>query len=244
MAALSLPRIIGHRGAAATAPENTLGGIRQAKREGAAWVEFDVKLSADGQAILMHDDTLDRSTTGTGPVRAMTLDQIRTLDAGAWFGAAWTGERVPTLAEVLTLLLELGMGFNLEIKPCRGREEETARTAVAEVRRAWPADRPAPVISSFSPIALAAAKSAAPALARGYLVERLSPTWRSEVERLGCSVVHLGWRGLGRSEVQAVKAAGLPLVVWTVNERPRGEELLRWGADSLISDCPGRLAGL
>lgn len=244
MAALSLPRIIGHRGAAATAPENTLAGIRQAKREGAGWVEFDVKLSADGHAILMHDDTLDRTTTGTGPVRAATLDQIQALDAGVRFGAAWAGEKVPTLAEALALLSELGMGFNLEIKPCPGREEETARTAMAEVLRGWPPGGPAPVISSFSAAALAAAKLAAPALVRGYLVKRLPPTWRSEVERLGCSVVHLGWRGLARAEVQAVKAAGLPLVVWTVNERPRAEELLRWGADSLISDCPARLAGV
>lgn len=244
MAGLSIPRIIGHRGASAAAPENTLTGIRQAKRDGAGWVEFDVKLTADGQAILMHDETLDRTTSGRGPVRAATLDEIRRLDAGFWFGASWVGEKVPTLAEALTLLVELGMGFNLEIKPCPGREAETARVAVAELRRAWPADRPVPVVSSFEREALAVARAEAPALPRGYLVKDLPPGWKDEVAELDCATVHVNWRKLTRPQVRAVKAAGLPLVVWTVNEEPRARELLSWGADGVITDCPGRLAGL
>jgi glycerophosphoryl diester phosphodiesterase len=237
MSKLDIPRIIGHRGAAASAPENTLAGIREARRQGATWVEFDVKLTSDGQPILMHDDTLDRTTSGKGPVRAATLDEIRRLDAGS-------GEKVPTLAEALTLMAELGMGFNLEVKPCPGRETDTAKAAVAEVQRLWPAGHPRPIVSSFSDAALQAARAAAPALALGYLKERLLPTWQADALRLGCSAVHLGWRHLTRADVQAVKMAGLPLLVWTVNERPRAEELLRWGADSILSDCPGLMAGL
>src|SRR5215472_12885505 len=121
MTKVRVPRIIGHRGAKATAPENTLAGIRQARREGAAWVEFDVKLTADGHPILMHDDTLERTTDGQGPVAAARLADIRRLDAGSKFGPAWQGERVPLLSEALSVLAELDMGFNLEIKPCKGR---------------------------------------------------------------------------------------------------------------------------
>src|SRR5262245_52116871 len=79
-----VPRIIGHRGAAKAAPENTLAGMREAKRQGATWVEFDAKLTADNQVILLHDDLVDRTTDGTGAAAAMTFAEIRALDAGAW----------------------------------------------------------------------------------------------------------------------------------------------------------------
>src|SRR3954470_20329365 len=179
MARLSIPRIIGHRGAKATAPENTLAGIRQAHREGASWVEFDVKLTADGVAILMHDEALDRTTSGKGAVRAASLADIRRLDAGIRFGASWTGEKVPTLVEALQLLAELGMGFNLEVKPCPGREVDTARAAVADVEACWPATRPAPLYSSFKAAALQAVRDAAPAAALAYLADKLQTGWRT-----------------------------------------------------------------
>jgi glycerophosphoryl diester phosphodiesterase len=244
MPPLSLPRIIGHRGARASAPENTLAGIRQARREGATWVEFDVKLTADGHAVLMHDDTLDRTTDGAGPVRAATLSEIRTLDAGARFGDAWRGEPVPTLREALHLLATLDMGFNLEIKPCAGREDETARVAAGDVAAFWSRERPTPIVSSFSPISLAAARATAPQLAFGYLVTELPADWQSEAAALGCAAVHVGWRKLSRDQVQAIKHAGYAAVVWTVNRRPRARELVAWGADAVISDRPALMAGL
>jgi len=244
MSSLHIPRVIGHRGAKAGAPENTLAGFRQAKREGAAWVEFDVKLTADGEAILMHDDTLDRTTDGHGPVAAAALEDIRRLDAGIRFAPAFRGERVPTLAEALDVLAELDMGFNLEIKPCAGRERATAQVAVEIVRRHWSAARPLPVISSFKPACLTAARDQAPDLPRGYLVEELPERWADDAQRLGCSAVHAGWRKLSKAQVAAVKAAGFPLLVWTVNELSRARELLAWGADAVISDCPAALVGL
>lgn len=247
MSSLHIPRVIGHRGAKAGAPENTLAGLRQAKREGAAWVEFDVKLTADGQPVLIHDETLERTTDGRGRVADTTFADIRRLDAGRCFGAAWQGERVPSLREALALLAELDMGFNLEIKPCPGREAETARIAMAELAASWPPSRPTPIVSSFSTEALAAAREAAPtggAVAFGYLVADLPPGWQAEASRLGCRSVHVGWRKLTRSQIAAVKAAGYLSIVWTVNERSRAEELLAWGADAVISDHPAALAGL
>ncbi|HET6220602.1 MAG TPA: glycerophosphodiester phosphodiesterase family protein, partial [Dongiaceae bacterium] len=107
--AFDLPRVIGHRGAAAYAPENTLEGLREAARRGAGWVEFDAKLTGDGVVVLMHDDTLDRTTDGTGPVAETSYAEISHLDAGAWFGPAWRGARVPTLADALALLVELDL---------------------------------------------------------------------------------------------------------------------------------------
>src|SRR5579859_520454 len=96
-AALVLPAVIGHRGAAASAPENTLAGLRRAHALGASWVEFDVQLSRDARCILLHDDTIDRTTSGRGKAAAMELDALRRVDAGAWFSPEFTGERIPTL---------------------------------------------------------------------------------------------------------------------------------------------------
>jgi len=240
-----VPRLVGHRGAKASAPENTLAGIRRAREEGAAWVEFDVKLTADGHPILMHDDTLDRTTDGRGLVAAASLEDIRRLDAGTRFSPAFRGERVPLLSEALGVLAELDMGFNLEIKPCKGREVETAQAAMATLAAHWPMHRPIPIVSSFSQDSLAAARGDGPDRAMfGYLADALPAGWKDEAVRLGCQSVHLGWRNLTRRQVSAVKQAGFLLLVWTVNELPRARELLEWGADAVISDCPAALVGL
>ena len=90
-----LATVIGHRGAAARAPENTLAGLRKAKELGADWVEFDVMLSGDGVPLLIHDETLQRTTTGRGRVARHTADEIRSLDAGRWFGPEFAGGAHP-----------------------------------------------------------------------------------------------------------------------------------------------------
>ena len=108
--ALAIPRLIGHRGAAAAAPENTLASLRKAKELGASWVEFDVKLTRDGCPVLIHDERLERTTSGRGEVALTTLEELQKLDAGGWFAPAFRGERVPTLEAALALCAELGLG--------------------------------------------------------------------------------------------------------------------------------------
>jgi glycerophosphoryl diester phosphodiesterase len=92
-----LPSVIGHRGAAARAPENTLAGLRRAKELGCSWIEFDVRLTADGVPVLCHDAKLDRTTDGSGLVAARSLSAILDCDAGAWFAQGLAGQGVPTL---------------------------------------------------------------------------------------------------------------------------------------------------
>jgi glycerophosphoryl diester phosphodiesterase len=240
-AAFAPPRVIAHRGAKAASPENTLASIRQAVAEGASWVEFDVKLTSDGHPILMHDPTLERTTNGKGKVAETTLADIRALDAGGWFGTRFAGEKVPTLEEALEVMSGLAMGFNLEIKPCPGREAETAQAAARCVKQCWPGYLPIPIFSSFKAEALAASRTAAPEIPRGFLFERLPADWQRQVTELGCAAVHPNARHLTREEVAAVKGAGFPVLTWTVNEPARGRELLSWGVDALITDNPAVL---
>lgn len=234
---LRLPKVAGHRGAAASAPENTLSSIRRAALLGTPWIEFDVKLTADGRCILMHDDLLERTTNGKGPVAKMSWAQIRKLDAGGWFGVDWRGEKVPSFAEAIELILELGLGANVEIKACPGREIETALATVAEIRRLWPRDRDWPLLSSFALEALAAARDAAPEIPRGLLLWSRPESWRAEAGRLGCRSVHFSNRYLP-ADLGAVRRAGYQIVSYTVNDRAEARQLLSAGVDCIITDQP------
>src|SRR5690606_7499071 len=123
---LLLPTVIGHRGAARHAPENTLAGLRKAAELATPWVEFDVMLTADGTAVLHHDETLVRTTGLDRKMAATSYAELASLEAGSWFGAAFAGEPVPTLEEALACLGEQRLGANVEIKPTAGRQRETA----------------------------------------------------------------------------------------------------------------------
>ncbi len=235
---LILPTVIGHRGAARHAPENTLAGLRKAAEQGAPWVEFDVMLTADGTAVLNHDETLARTTGLDRPMAEVSYAELAGLDAGSWFAAAFAEEPVPTLEEALGCLGALGLGANVEIKPTAGRETETARVAARILQRAWPAGLPAPLVSSFKRQSLAAMQQAAPELARGLLAEELPEDWREAVATLGCATVHLWRKTLTREAVETVKAAGFGLAVYTVNDPREAVTFRSWGADSIITDDP------
>jgi glycerophosphoryl diester phosphodiesterase len=238
---LTIPPVIGHRGAKDFAPENTLASLREAHHQGATWVEVDVKLTSDGRPILMHDDRLDRTTDGTGPVADRSLDEIRRLDAGRWFSASFAGERVPTLEECLDLVLTLGLGINLEIKPCPGRARETAETALAVAHRMWPADRPPPLVSSFSVEALEAAMRVRPDWPRGYLTSGLPRDWRETAERLDAATVNIDHRKETPASVRAIRETGRPVLAFTVNEGARARELIGWGVTGVFSDRPAEV---
>jgi glycerophosphoryl diester phosphodiesterase len=233
---LDLPPLIGHRGAAAAAPENTLISLRTARRLGARWVEFDVKLTRDGVPVLLHDDRLDRATSGRGRVRDLTLDALQALDAGAWFGPGFAGERVPTFATALALCAELGLGINVEIKPCPGRAEETARRVIEILQAHWPAAAPTPLISSFEHRCLAVAAELAPELPRGYLCNRIPKDWLAELARYGCATLNANARWITGRQIAGVVAAGVPLLLYTVNDPTRARALRAAGVSALFTD--------
>ena len=231
-------KVIAHRGASGYAPENTLAAFRKAAELGAKWVEFDAKLTRDNHAIVMHDDELDRTTDGKGKVADIDLMDLRRLDAGAWFGPEFVGEPIPTLSEVIELLAELGLGANVEIKPCRGREEETAHIVAAQLLEEWPASLPRPLISSFSKPALATAFVVAPEIDRALLLSRIKADWQSQAEMFECRAIHTNQKYLNRTDAEAIRSAGYALRCYTVNDPVQAEMLFGWGIDGVFSDYP------
>jgi glycerophosphoryl diester phosphodiesterase len=236
-----IPRIIGHRGAAMAAPENTLEGLREARRQGATWVEVDAKLTGDNHVILLHDDALDRTTSGQGPAAQASLTAIRALDAGTWFGPAFAGAKVPTLEETVRELIALGLNCNFEIKPCPGRERVTAECVMRELQRLWPADAPKPLISSFAHQSLQVAHRLAPEFPRAVLVEEVPANWQALCEGVEAIALNPWHKPLTPEWTKAIKSAGYKVLCYTVNETARARELLDWGVDALISDAPGML---
>ena len=233
-----LPKVIGHRGAAATAPENSLAGFRRAKSVGASWVEFDTQLSADKRCIVFHDDKLDRTTDGSGSVDDTDFAAIRRLDSGTWFDPAFAGERVPSLKEALSLLLELGLHPDIEIKPAEGREVETAAAVIAEIEAVWPADAPPPMISSIQHDCLLVAGEMAPDWPRGLVCFRFPRGWRALLDRLSCDIIICQHRLLSRRRVDAITDAGYSVMAFTVNKPRRATTLLSWGVSTIITDGP------
>jgi glycerophosphoryl diester phosphodiesterase len=221
---LQLPQVVGHRGAMAYAPENTLASFREARKRGAAWVEIDVKLTADGVPIVMHDDSLKRTM---GIHRLVARTPRAELPA-----------EVPTFEQAIACFLELGLGCNVEIKPCEGREAETARAAVETLRRCWPAALPAPLLSSFKDESLKAAQAAAPQFARALLVGELGEDWRARAETVGATGMNVGRRKLTAEGALAIKRAGYVLSVWTVNDPDEARAIVGMGADCIITDAP------
>lgn len=224
--ALTIPRVIGHRGAAARAPENTLAGFRKAAELGCTWVEFDVRLSSDGHPIVFHDDTLDRTTDGSGPVGATPLVELLRRDAG--------GEPIPMLDCALAELRALGLSGNLELKADAGREEALAVTVARAVRR----NAPPLLVTSFSDEATEAFARLVPNMPRGVLTERLASDWPAIAARLGASVIACDHRYLQPDAVEAVRGSGYMLAAYTVNEPHRALELFAWGVNSVFSDAP------
>jgi glycerophosphoryl diester phosphodiesterase len=239
MVDLGLPPIIGHRGARGLAPENTLAGLRAAFAQGVFYVEIDAKLTADGVLILMHDETLERTTDGRGRVAETPYAVIQGLNAAKSFPDA-PAEAPPTLASVLALVQSVGGGINIEIKPCPGRERETAAAVVDIVRTNWQQPIP-PLLSSFDRTALETCRELAPDLPRGYLSERTDVDWVAEAKALDCTTLNLSWKALTPDQVPALTATGLPLLLWTVNEPEVARAFLAAGATSVITDYPDQV---
>jgi glycerophosphoryl diester phosphodiesterase len=230
------PRVIAHRGAGRFAPENTLAALRKGHELGFRGVEFDVMLASEGVPVLMHDETLERTTDARGRVPDTPADVLATLDAGSWFDASFKGEAVPGFEAAAALCMELGLWANIEIKPALGYERETGRIAGKLAAQIMGTASPLPLLSSFSPEALAAARKAAPQLPRGLLFDAVPSNWRAQLEALGCVALHCSALKIDERAALDITGAGFGLACWTVNDTELARRLFGWGVDAVFTD--------
>jgi glycerophosphoryl diester phosphodiesterase len=230
------PRIIAHRGGGSLAPENTIAAIRCGHEHGYRAVEIDVKLAADGVAVLMHDATLERTTNGAGAVRARTWPELSRLDAGSWHSAAFRGEPVAGFEAVARFLREAGMCVNVEIKPNPGDEALTGERVANLCARYWRGAAVPPLLSSFSVASLEEAQRAQPQLPRALLEDHPGPADIARLAALGCASLNCDHAGIDREGIAAFHRAGYRVLAYTVNDPDRAQALLDWGIDGVITD--------
>ncbi|KOG13262.1 glycerophosphodiester phosphodiesterase [Streptomyces viridochromogenes] len=235
------PTVIAHRGAPSAAPENTLVSDEVARRGGAKWIENDVQPSKDGVPYILHDTTVDRTTDGTGRVRALTAAQLDALDAGSWFAPAYAGVRVPTLAAQLADLRERGGNLLLEIKGAHTRAE-VARI-VRDIREQDMSDRV--FVQSFDIPSLEHAHELAPDLPLGLLRVTLDADPVALAEQLDLSAYNVSDAALATRPqvVSELHSAGVAVNVWTVDRAARWKELDALGVDGIITNRPTELGG-
>ena len=204
--------------------------------------EFDVKLSADGVAFLLHDATLERTTNGVGRADALLWRDLSQLDAGSWHSPAYAGEPLPSLATIARWTRANDMLVNIEIKPTPGSESETGRVVAEEATRLWRGAALPPLFSSFRSDALAAAQATAPDIPRALLLDSLRAGWLDEAKKLGCFAVVMAYPLMDDAVLAMLHAAGLHGVCYTVNDPAEAARLSAIGIDALITDAVDRFA--
>jgi glycerophosphoryl diester phosphodiesterase len=227
---------IAHRGASGDFPENTLPAFAAAIEAGAQMCELDVQLTADAAVVVIHDETVNRTTNGAGAVSAMTLAEIRRLDAGHKFGAGFAGARVPALEEVLELV-KGRCRLNVELKS-PGVEREVYRLLRAHGAIAGT------IVSSFDWDALAAVRRLEPALSIGVLADRGAEAMFEAAADLRAISVNPRHNMVTPAIVERAHRIGLTVLVWTVDKPAEMRRMIALGVDGIMTNYPGRLSAL
>jgi glycerophosphoryl diester phosphodiesterase len=228
------PLVIAHRGASGTAPENTLPAFERAVQLGADMIELDVQLTRDGEVVVVHDWTLERTCDGSGLVRERSLAEIQRLDAGSWFDARFRGARVPTLGEVLATI---ALPINVELKPAGDEGLEAAALAVVDGAGA----RERIVFSSFETGALERLRACSPSATIALLWEAGPlPDALRWIRRVGARALHLRKDAATHATLAVLARAGVPVRVWTVNDPGEMARLGAAGVDGVFTDYPER----
>ncbi len=238
------PRWIAHRGAGKLAPENTLAAFRLGASHGYRMFECDVKLSADGVPFLLHDATLERTSNGPRQIAEDASNiagdhawaALSQLDAGSWHSRAFAGEPVPSFEHIARYCLHNGFFLNIEIKPTPGLERLTGEVVAQHAARLWQGAAVPPLLTSFRPEALQAARDAQPLLPRGLLLDTLWNDWLAAAQSLGCVALVCNQTLWDKSTVSQARTAGLRCLSYTVNDEWAAERLFELGTDGIITD--------
>ncbi len=230
------PRWVAHRGAGKLAPENTLAAFRLGASHGYRMFECDVKLSADGVLFLMHDATLERTTSGHGVGGEQPWSALSQLDAGSWHSRTYAGEPLASFESIARWCLHNGHFLNIEIKPTPGAERHTGEVVAHHAARLWQGSAVPPFLTSFQPDALAGARDAQPQLPRGLLLDTLWTGWLETALTLGCVAVVCNQALWDTSSVTQAKSAGFRCLSYTVNDEWAAQRLIDLGTDGIITD--------
>jgi glycerophosphoryl diester phosphodiesterase len=229
--------VVAHRGASGHAPENTLAAFRRAVELGASFIETDLQLSRDVHFVAIHDETLERTTSGTGPVHERTLAELRQMDAGSWFGSDYSGEKIPTLEEVLEFARQKDVVFYLELKPCAAWGAEHA--LVGALRQAGEIARA--VVLSFDGGTLGMLRKLEPTLMTGLLAESMSDDPIGTAVKVGARQLAVRGDLVTPALLAEARKADLQVVSWTINHPAHMRALADAGVDGIITDYPERL---
>ena len=230
------PRWVAHRGAGTLAPENTLAAFRKGAEHGYRMFECDAKLSADDVVFLMHDATLHRTTNGQGVGGDLSWHQLSQLDAGSWHSRNFSGEPLPSLTNVAQFCIRNGYFLNIEIKPTPGVEFKTGEMVAKQAEHIWQHEKVPPLLTSFQVESLKGAFKAAPHLPRGLLLHSMPEGWLDTAKSLECSAVVCLYSLWTPENVQAVHAAGMKCLSYTVNDEWAAKYLIELGTDGIITD--------
>jgi len=236
------PLWIAHRGAGKLAPENTLAAFRLGASHGYRAFECDVKLSADGVPFLLHDATLERTTGENGMAGARPWSELSRLDAGSWHSRAFAGEPMPSLQAVAAFVLRNALALDLEIKPTPGTDAHTGAVVATSVAQLWHGQALQPLLSSFRPEALRAARDSVPQLRRALLVDADATDTIDQALELGCAALVTDHRLMDAALLAAIHRSGMRALVYTVNEPARARELCALGIDGMVTDAVDRFA--
>ena len=241
------PMVIAHRGFSGQAPENTLVAIEKAIELGADMVEIDVTLTADGHVVVIHDETLERTTDGSGPVLETSLEAMQLLDAGSWFDERFAGEKVPTLSQVLELVKDRIL-LNVEIKheAVTDQAEGGIAQKVDELVRGHGLET-AVIVSSFDPRPLAHLRELGSALVTASLYAKqlhggMKPS--EVIAQVGATAFNVGGRHIDEAMLADAHRHGIPVSVYTINETADMKRLLDHGVRALFTDHPDRMLTL
>ncbi|HPI72899.1 MAG TPA: glycerophosphodiester phosphodiesterase family protein [bacterium] len=226
--------VTAHRGASGWTPENTLAAFSKAIELGSDYSELDVRLSRDGVVVLSHDDSLRRTTGQPGAVWDYTVEELKTFDAGAWFGPEFTGEKIPTLQEVMRLV-KGKMKLNIEVKITR--EEPQVAEKVIEVIRQEGFDKEC-MITSFDQATVEKVIELAPDLPAGLI---FSETVKTDVFAGPWPILSVRYSAVNKEFVAKARKAGKQIHVWTVNDEQKMRELIALKVDGIITNYPDRL---
>lgn len=231
-------RNLAHRGASGHAPENTLAAFRVAEQLGADGFELDVQVTRDGVPVVIHDETLNRTTNGRGLVIEHTLAEIRALDAGSWYGRAFAGEKIPTLAEVIAAFGGR-LFLNIELKNSYLDMPDLEAKTIQLIRAANIQNRV--LISSFHHGSMQRFHQMAPDIPTGLLYDCCIVDVVAYAKRLGASAIHPYYSTVRAAEVEEAHRNGLAVNVWTVNEPQEMQKMITLPVDAIITNTPERL---